>query len=82
MHSEIENLLMIFNISAAAYHGGKLNGVHYCRVRQQAQSVFQQIQQLLMQSNNAKKCDKEKIMFECALHRDMCLTLDTICSKL
>jgi len=73
---------MQFNISAAAYHGGKLNGVHCRRVMQQAQSVFQQIQQLLMQSNSAERCDNEKIMFECALHRDICLTLDTICSKL
>jgi hypothetical protein len=25
--AEIENLLLQYNISAAAYHGGKLNGV-------------------------------------------------------
>jgi len=28
--AEIENTLLKYNISAAAYHGGKLNGVH-CR---------------------------------------------------
>jgi hypothetical protein len=43
MHLEIENLLMQFNISAAAYHGGKINGVHFHRVMQQAQLVFQEI---------------------------------------
>jgi hypothetical protein len=45
MHSEIENLLMQFNKSTAAYHGGKLNGMHFCRVMQQDQLVFQEIQQ-------------------------------------
>ena len=80
MRSEIENLLMQFNISAAAYHGGKLNGMHCHRVMQQAQLVFQEIQQLLMQSSSAERCDDEKIMFECALHHNICLTLDTICS--
>jgi hypothetical protein len=28
--AEIENIFLKYNISAAAYHGGKLNGVH-CR---------------------------------------------------
>jgi len=35
-----------------------------------------------MQANSAERCGDEKIRFECALHHDICLTLDTICSKL
>lgn len=82
IRSEIENLLQQYNTSAAAYHGGKLNGVHCCRLMQQAKLVFQDIQEQLVQANKAERCDDEKIIFECRLHRDICLTLDTICSKL
>jgi hypothetical protein len=75
-------VLLQYNISAAAYHGGKLNGVHCRRVMQQAKLVFQEIQEQLVQTNKADRCDNEKIMFECGIHRDICLTLDAICSNL
>jgi hypothetical protein len=80
MHSEIENLLLLHNISAMAYHGG--NGVNCSRVIQQAKLVFPGMQELMMQANNAKRCNNEKIMPECALYCNICLTLHTICGKL
>jgi hypothetical protein len=79
---EIENLLLQYNISAAECHEGKLNGVHCHRVMQQAKLLFREIQEQLMQTNEAERCDDEKIIFECGLHRDICLTLNTISSKL
>jgi hypothetical protein len=79
---EIENLLLQYNISAAAYHEGKLNGVHCHKVMQQAKLLFQEIQEQLMQTNEAERCDDEKIIFECGLHPDICLTLNAISSKL
>lgn len=56
--------------------------MHCRRVMQQAKLVFQEIQEQLMQTNKADRCNDEKIMFECGLHHNICLTLDAICSKL
>jgi hypothetical protein len=49
---------------------------------QQAKVLFQEIQELLLETNAEHRCEDEKIIFECRLHCDICLTLDTICSKL
>jgi hypothetical protein len=56
--------------------------VHCYRVVQQAELVFQGMQELPRQAKNAERCVYEKIMCKCALHRDICLSLENICAKL
>jgi hypothetical protein len=78
MHAEIELLLNKFNISAAAYHGGKLNGVDFRRLMQNACTIFTEIQK----SQNPERCTDIAIQHESELHQDILVMLDTICSRL
>jgi hypothetical protein len=79
-HVEIELLLSEYNISSAAYIGGKLNGVdcqcfmHY--------AIFSEIQLILLQSQNPERYTNQIIQQESELHRDVFIVLDTICSTL
>jgi hypothetical protein len=82
MHAEIELLLNEFNISAAAYHGGKLNGVDCQHLMHNACTIFTEIQNILLNSQNPERCTDIAIQHEPELHRDVLVVLDTICSRL
>ena len=81
-HVEIELLLSEYNISSAAYHGGKLNGVDCRRFMHYASTIFSEIQLILLQSQNPERCTNQIIQQESELHRDILIVLDTICSRL
>jgi hypothetical protein len=51
--AEIENILMEHNICAAAYHGGKLNGVDCRELIQLAKLLFRKIQNYLLSTEKA-----------------------------
>ena len=80
--SEIENTLLEHNISAAAYHGGKLNGVVCCELIQLAKIIFEKIETVLLSSSNPDRCSNNIIEQTCSLYCDMCVTLDSLASKL
>ncbi len=82
IHVEIELLLNEFNISAAAYHGGKLNGVDCRRFMHYSCAIFSDIQTILLNSQNPERCSDSIIRRESELHRDILVVLDTICSRL
>jgi hypothetical protein len=82
IHTEIELLLSEYNISAAAFHGGKLNGVDCRRFMHHASSIFSDVLTLLLQSENLDRCTDVVIQNETELHRDVAIVLDTICSRL
>jgi hypothetical protein len=79
-HSEIENLLNVCNISAAAYYGGKLNWVDCQCFMQYASDIFSKI--LFLESQNAERCSHSIIEHEMQLQRDICVVMDTVCSRL
>jgi hypothetical protein len=80
--TDIENLLMERNISAASYHGGKLHGVDCRELICIAKSIFPEIEQALLRVDHPDRCDEETIKKTCALHCRLFVTLDTISSKL
>ncbi len=82
LHAKIELLLSEYNVSAAAYHGGKLNGVDCRRFMHHASSIFSDVLTPLLQSENPDKCTDAVIQYETELHRDIAIVLDTICSRL
>jgi hypothetical protein len=82
VHTEIELLLNKFNISAAAYHGGKLNGVDCRRLMHNAFTIFSEIENILLSIQNPERCTDIAIRQESELHRDILSVLDTICSRL
>jgi len=79
--AEIENILLEHNICAAAYHGGKLNGVDCREFIQLAKLLFGQIQTYLLSTSNPDRCSNEDIIKTCSLYRDICVTLDSLASK-
>ncbi len=81
-HVEIKLLLSEYNISAAAYHGGKLNRVDCWRIMYYATDIFSEIQQILLQSQNPDRFSDHIIQQESDLHREILIVLDTICSRL
>ena len=81
--AEIENILKKRNISAAAYHGGKLNGVDCRELLTIAMDLFNDaIQPYLLSVVNPDKCEDSMIINSCTLHRDISMTLDVLCSLL
>jgi len=80
--ASIENLLNDYNISAAAYHGGKLNGVDCRELIGITKDIFPQLQDKLLAVTHADRCSSEVIIHTCNVHRDICLTLDLISSKI
>ncbi len=80
--AELENILMQHNINAAAYHGGKLNGVDCREFVQLSHTIYQQFEIYLLSTNSPNRCCDADIMKTCALFRDVCVTLDSLASKL
>jgi hypothetical protein len=80
--AEIENILLEFGISAAAYHGGKLNGVD-CRVLLMlAKDIFECFKVCLLSVSHHGRCSEDIIVNACDLDRDICVTLDALTSKI
>jgi hypothetical protein len=75
MLSHVEIILKDHNISAAAYHGGKLNGVDCCELIWLAKPIFSRLQTQLLCVTHPDSCTDEKIINACNLHRDMCTIL-------
>jgi len=80
--AEIENILLDFGITAAAYHGGKLNGVDCCELIKLAKQIFECFQACLLSVSHPNRCSKDIIINACNLHRDICITLDALTSKI
>jgi hypothetical protein len=81
--AEIENMLKEFDISAAAYHGGQLNGVCCRRLMKKSENIFEVIERiLLLSAAHLNKCSDADIKEACNLYRSIFGTLDTISSKL
>jgi hypothetical protein len=80
--ANIENLLNDYNISAVAYHGGKVNGIDCHELIGLTKDIFPQLQVKLLAVTHADRCCSEVIIHTCNVHRDICLTLDLISSKI
>ena len=80
--ADIENILLEFGISAAAYHGGKLNGVDCRELIKLAKPIFEKFKTVLLSVSHPGRCSDDSIVCACDLYRDICVTLDSLCSKL
>jgi hypothetical protein len=80
--AEIENILLQYNISAAAYHGGKLNGVDCRELIRLSNQIFSTFQSYLLSVEHPDRCSDEDIIKHCSVHSNICITLDTISSKI
>jgi hypothetical protein len=80
--ASVENIFLNYSISPAAYHGGKLNGVDCQEVMKQAKTLFADIISLLLYVSNPDRCTDDVITSNCELFRDICVTLDTVSSKM
>jgi hypothetical protein len=78
----MKNIFLKYSISPAAYHGGKLNGVDCQEVMKQAKPLFSDIISLLLSVSHPDRCTDDVITSNCARFRDICVTLDTISSKM
>jgi len=74
-------MLLQHNISAAAYHGGKLNGVDCRELIQFAKPIFGKIETYLLSSSNPDRCSDNTFIKTCSLYRDLFVTLDNLSSK-
>ena len=69
---DLENILKEKNISAAAYHGGKLNGVDCHEILSISNTIFDfEIKPYLCSIQNPGRCAEDKINDTCNLHRDI-----------
>jgi len=80
--AEIENILLQYNISAAAYHGGKLNGVDCRELIRLSKPIFAAFQNYLKNVEHPDRCSDDEITKHCTVHTNICSTLDTISSKI
>jgi hypothetical protein len=80
--AELENILIEHNINAAAYHGRKLNGVDCCEFVQLSDLLFDKFEAVLLATTSLNRCSDDVITNTCALFRDICITLDSLSSKL
>ena len=80
--ADVENILMEYNICAAAYHGGKLNGVDCREFIRLCKEIFERIQAHLLACEHPERCSDDDIIKACEVHRDIAATLDLISSKL
>jgi hypothetical protein len=80
--ADIENILNKYNILAAAYHGGKLNGVDCRELISLTKEISPLLQDQRLAVNHTDRCSSEVIIDTCTVHRDICLTLDLISSKI
>jgi hypothetical protein len=81
---EIKNILPEFGIMAAAYHGGKLNlnGIDCHELIKLAKTIFECFKACLLSVAHPSRCNDNIIEQACDLHHDICVTLDSLTSKL
>jgi hypothetical protein len=79
--AELENILLQYNISAAAYHGGKFNGMDCHEFIQYSKLLYREFETYLLSTSNADRCSNEVIVQTCFLYREICVTLDCLASK-
>jgi hypothetical protein len=80
--AEIKNILLEFGITAAAYYGGKLNGVDCREFLKLAKHIFEHFKVCLLSVSHPGRCSEDIIVNTCDLHRDICVTLDALTSKI
>ena len=80
--AKMENILLEFGIKAAAYHGGKLNGIDCHELIKLAKTNFQHFKACLLSVSHPGRCNDNMIVHACDLHRNICKTLDSLKSKL
>jgi hypothetical protein len=74
--------LLRYNIPAAAYHGGKLNGIDCHELIHLAKQLFPIFQAYLVAVDHPDRCSDDVIIKTCNVHCDICVTLDIIASKI
>jgi hypothetical protein len=80
--AEIENILLQHNISAAVYHGGKLNGVDCHELIHLAKQISPLFQAHLLTTEHLDRCCSDVIIQTCQMYCDICATLDLISSNI
>jgi hypothetical protein len=60
--TDIKNILVEFGITAAAYHGGKLNGVDCWELIKLAKPIFEQFQTMLLSVSHPGRCSNDTIV--------------------
>jgi hypothetical protein len=80
--ADIENILKEYNISAAAYHGGKLNGVDCRELLRLTKDFFPRFEEQLLAVEHPDRCSSSTITDTCKVHNDLLATLDLISSKI
>jgi hypothetical protein len=78
---EYRILELRFGLSGAAYHGGKLNGVHSRKLMSEADPIFEQIEEYLL-SFEGKKASDTDVHKICSSMRRLLNLLDGVFSKL
>jgi hypothetical protein len=80
--ADLENILNNYNITAAAYHGGKLNGVDCHESIRLTKGFFPLFQAQLLAVSRPDRCSSNAIIDTCNVHRDLFVTLGLISSKI
>jgi hypothetical protein len=79
---KIEHIFKVYNISAAAYHGRKLNRVDCQGLICLAKPIFFQLETELLSVLHHNTCSDETIINDCQLHCDICAMLEVAAAKL
>ncbi len=80
--SEVQNILENFSVSAAAYHGGDLNGVCARHFMAHSRSILSNFQAYLLAYEHSERCSDEYILHFCDLYSSIFALLDIITAKL
>ena len=80
--ADLESILNSYNTMAAAYHGGKLNGVDCCELIWLTKEIFPLFQSQLLAVSHPDRCSSNAIIETCNVHRDLFFTIDLISSKI
>ena len=75
-------ILENFSISAAAYHGGDLNGVCARCLMAHSKAIFSDIEDYLLTYEHSERCSDEFITHFCDFYSSIFATLDVITAKL
>jgi hypothetical protein len=80
--ADLENILNSYIIMAAAYHGGKLNGVDCHELIWLTKEIFPLVKAQLLAVSHPDRCSSNAITDTCNAHRNLFVTLDLIYSKI
>jgi hypothetical protein len=80
--ADLENILDRYNITVAAYHGGKLNGVDCCELIRLTKEILPLFQAQLLDVSHPDRCSSDTIKQTCEVHNDLFSTLDLISLKI